>query len=62
MSNLKQNMTGDEWNNSASLPKIYYTRSEVKQFIYEFAKDLSIDDDFITDTWINDWIERKLEL
>jgi hypothetical protein len=62
MSNLRQNMTEDEWN-SSSLPKVNYTRSEIKKIIREFAKDLSnLDDDFVTDTWINDWIERKLEL
>ena len=62
MGNLRQSMTDEEWNNSSSLPKIHYTRSEVKKIIREFAKDLSIDDDFVTDTWINDLIERKLEL
>jgi hypothetical protein len=61
MSNLRQNMTEDEWN-SSSLPKVNYTRSEVKKIIREFAKDLSIDDNFVTDTWINDWIENKLAL
>ena len=61
MSNLRQNMTDEEWN-SSSLPKIHYTRTEVKKLIMELVEDLPIDDDFITDTWINDWIERKLEL
>jgi hypothetical protein len=61
MSNLRQSMTGEEWD-SLSSPKIHYTRSEVIKLINELAKDLSIDDDFITDTWINNWIERKLEL
>ena len=61
MGNLRQNMTDEEWN-SSTLPKVNYTRSEVKKIIRELAEDLPIDDDFITDTWINDWIERKLKL
>ena len=61
MSNLRQNMTDEEWN-SSSLPKVHYTRTEVKRIIRELVEDLPIDDDFITDTWINDWIERKLKL
>jgi hypothetical protein len=62
MSNLRQNMTDEEWNNSSSLPKIHYTRNEVKQLIYEFTKDAMITDVPSTDVWINNWIERKLEL
>jgi hypothetical protein len=62
MSNLRQNMTDEEWNNPSSLPKIHYTRSEVKQLIYEFTKDAMITDVPSTDVWINNWIERKLEL
>ena len=62
MGNLRQNMTDEEWNNPLSLPKIHYTRSEVKKIIRELVEDLPIDDDFITDTWINEWIESKLEL
>ena len=61
MSNLRQDMTDEEWN-SSSLPKVHYTRTEVKRIIMELVEDLPIDDDFITDTWINDWIERKLKL
>jgi hypothetical protein len=61
MSNLRQSMTEDEWN-SSSLPKVNYTRSEVKQLIYEFAKDAMITDVPSTDVWINNWIERKLKL
>jgi hypothetical protein len=55
-------MTDEEWNNPSSLPKIHYTRSEVKQLIYEFTKDAMITDVPSTDVWINNWIERKLEL
>jgi hypothetical protein len=62
MSNLRQNMTDEEWNNPSSLPKVNYTRSEVKQLIYEFTKDAMITDVPSTDVWINNWIERKLEL
>jgi|688.fasta_scaffold520627_2 hypothetical protein len=62
MSNLRQSMTDEEWNNPSSLPKIHYTRSEVKQLIYEFTKDAMITDVPSTDVWINNWIERKLEL
>ena len=62
MSNLRQNMTDEEWNSSSSLPKIHYTRSEVKQLIYEFTKDAMITDVPSTDVWINNWIERKLKL
>ena len=62
MSNLRQNMTDEEWNNPSSLPKINYTRSEVKKLIYEFTKDAMITDVPETDVWINNWIERKLEL
>ena len=61
MSNLRQDMTDEEWN-SSSLPKVHYIRTEVKRIIMELVEDLPIDDDFITDTWINDWIERKLKL
>ena len=61
MSNLRQDMTDEEWN-SSSLPKVHYTRTEVKRIIMELVEDLPIDDDFITDTWINNWIERKLKL
>lgn len=61
MSNLRQNMTDEEWN-SSSLPKVHYTRSEVKKLIYEFTKDAMITDVPETDVWINNWIERKLEL
>jgi len=62
MGNLRQSMTDEEWNNPLSLPKIHYTRSEVKQLIYEFTKDAMITDVPSTDVWINNWIERKLEL
>jgi len=62
MGNLRQSMTDEEWNNSSSLPKIHYTRSEVKQLIYEFAKDAMITDVPSTDVWINNWIENKLKL
>jgi hypothetical protein len=62
MGNLRQSMTDEEWNNPSSLPKIHYTRSEVKQLIYEFTKDAMITDVPSTDVWINNWIERKLEL
>ena len=62
MGNLRQNMTDEEWNNPSSLPKINYTRSEVKKLIYEFTKDAMITDVPETDVWINNWIERKLEL
>ena len=61
MSNLRQDMTDEEWN-SSSLPKVHYTRTEVKRIIMELVEDLPIDDDFITDTWINNWIESKLKL
>ena len=60
MGNLRQNMTDEEWNNPSSLPKINYTRSEVKKLIYEFTKDAMITDVPETDVWINNWIERKL--
>ena len=60
MSNLKQNMTGDEWN-SSSLPKVNYTRSEVEKIIREFA-DYMVVSDPETDEYIDNWIERKLEL
>ena len=62
MGNLRQNMTDEEWNNPSSSPKILYTRSEVKKLIYEFAKNSTITDDPSTDDWVNNWIERKLEL
>ena len=62
MGNLRQSMTDEEWNNPSSLPKIHYTRSEVKKLIYEFTKDAMITDVPETDVWINNWIERKLEL
>ena len=62
MGNLRQSMTEEEWNNPSSLPKINYTRSEVKKLIYEFTKDAMITDVPETDVWINNWIERKLEL
>jgi len=62
MGNLRQSMTDEEWNNPSSLPKIHYTESEVKKLIYEFAKDAMITDVPSTDVWINNWIERKLEL
>jgi hypothetical protein len=62
MGNLRQSMTDEEWNNSSSLPKIHYTRSEVKQLIYEFTKDAMITDVPSTDVWINNWIENKLKL
>jgi hypothetical protein len=62
MGNLRQSMTDEEWNNPSSLPKINYTRSEVKKLIYEFTKDAMITDVPETDVWINNWIERKLEL
>ena len=62
MGNLRQSMTDEEWNNPLSLPKINYTRSEVKKLIYEFTKDAMITDVPETDVWINNWIERKLEL
>ena len=64
MSNLRQNMTDEEWYSveSKPLPKVLHTRSEVKQLIYEFAKDAMITDVPSTDVWINNWIERKLEL
>lgn len=61
MGNLRQSMTDEEWN-SSSLPKVHYTRSEVKKLIYEFAKNSTITDDPSTDDWVNNWIERKLEL
>jgi hypothetical protein len=61
MGNLRQSMTDEEWN-SSSLPKVNYTRSEVKKLIYEFTKDAMITDVPETDVWINNWIERKLEL
>ena len=60
MGNLRQSMTDEEWNNPSSLPKINYTRSEVKKLIYEFTKDAMITDVPETDVWINNWIERKL--
>ena len=60
MGNLRQSMTDEEWNNPSSLPKIHYTRSEVKKLIYEFTKDAMITDVPETDVWINNWIERKL--
>ena len=62
MGNLRQSMTDEEWNNPSSLPKIHYTRSEVKKLIYEFTKDAMITDVPETDVWINNWIENKLEL
>jgi hypothetical protein len=60
MSNLRQNMTEDEWN-SSSLPKVNYTRSEVKKIIREFADYMVVPDPW-TDEYIDNWIERKLEL
>lgn len=62
MGNLRQSMTDEEWNNPSSLPKIHYTRSEVKKLIYEFAKNSTITDDPSTDDWVNNWIENKLKL
>jgi len=64
MGNLRQSMTDEEWYSfeSKPFPKVNYTRSEVKQLIYEFTKDAMITDVPSTDVWINNWIERKLEL
>ena len=62
MGNLRQSMTDEEWNNPSSLPKINYTRSEVKKLIYEFTKDAMITDVPETDVWIQNWIENKLKL
>ena len=64
MGNLRQSMTDEEWDSfeSKPLPKIHYTRSEMKQLIYEFAKDAMITNVPSTDVWINNWIKRKLEL
>ena len=62
MGNLRQSMTDEEWNNPSSLPKINYTRSEVKKLIYEFTKDAMITNTPETDVWINKWIESNLEL
>ena len=62
MGNLRQSMTDEEWNNPSSLPKINYTRTEVKKLIYEFTKDAMITDVPETDVWINNWIENKLAL
>lgn len=61
MSNLRQNMTDDEWNNPSSLPKIHYTRSEVKKIIREFADHMVVSDPE-TDEYIDNWIENKLKL
>ena len=60
MSNLRQSMTDEEWN-SSSLPKVNYTRSEVKKIIREFA-DYMVVSDPETDEYIGNWIENKLEL
>lgn len=60
MSNLRQNMTEDEWN-SSSLPKVNYTRSEVEKIIREFA-DYMVVSDPETDEYIDLWIENKLKL
>jgi hypothetical protein len=61
MSNLRQNMTDEEWN-SSSLPKVHYTRTEVKQLIYQFAKDAMVLETPDDEDWIQNWIENKLEL
>ena len=68
MGNLRQSCTGEEWDElserskSNPLPKVNYSRSEVKKLIYEFAKDAMITKTPETDTWINFWIESKLKL
>ena len=63
MSNLRQSMTDEEWNSfeSKPLPKVNYTRSEVKKIIREFADYMVVSDPW-TDEYIDNWIENKLEL
>ena len=69
MGNLRQSMTNEEWDllvnksdRGEALPKVNYSRSEVKQLIYQFSKDAMLTNVPSTDTWINKWIEDKLKL
>jgi hypothetical protein len=67
MGNLRQSMTGEEWNDlesqseSNSEKRHLFNTLEVKAFIYQFCKDAMITNVPENDKWINNWIDLNIK-